>query len=151
MAEVLQENDILVTLAFEVRVSLASDPEDPGPEDLGRWKMRLTALWFVPLLMVGCGYGSKNYNPGMTGGATAPTIATLSPSSAMHGGSGFTLTINGGNFGTDAAVYWNGAAQGTMYVTGNQVTATDIMNAGTVPVYVRSGGQNSTPVNFDVQ
>jgi len=105
--------------------------------------------------MLGCGYGSKNYNPGMTGGGAAPTIATLSPASAMHGGSGFTLTINGSNFGTDVVVYWNGAAQGTMYVTGNQVTAaitgTDIMNAGMVPVYVRSGGNNSNPVNFDVQ
>ena len=117
--------------------------------------MRLSAFLLVSLLMLGCGYGSKNYNPGMTGGGAAPTIATLSPASAMHGGSGFTLTINGSNFGTDVVVYWNGAAQGTMYVTGNQVTAaitgTDILNAGMVPVYVRSGGNNSNPVNFDVQ
>ena len=117
--------------------------------------MRTLALLFVSLISFGCGYGSRNYNPGMTGGGAAPAIATLSPSSAMHGGTAFTLTINGSNFGTDAAVYWNGAAQGTMYVTGNQVTAaitaSDIANTGMVPVYVRSGGQNSNTVNFDVQ
>jgi hypothetical protein len=73
----------------------------------------------------------------------------------MHGGTGFTLTINGNNFGADAAVYWNAAARATTYVTGNQVTAaitaSDIANTGRVPVYVRSGGQNSNTVDFDVQ
>ena len=148
--KVLQDNDKLVTLAFHKRSSLSLNPEG-----LGRWKMRATSLLLATVLMFGCGYGSRNYNPGMTGGGSAPSIATLSPSSAMHGGSGFTLTINGSNFGTDAAVYWNGVAQATMYVTGNQVTAaitaSDVANTGMVPVYVRSGGQNSNTVNFDVQ
>ena len=117
--------------------------------------MRVTALLLTTALMFGCGYGSRNYNPGMPGTGAAPSIATLSPSSAMHGGTGFTLTINGNNFGADAAVYWNAAARATTYVTGNQVTAaitaSDIANTGRVPVYVRSGGQNSNTVDFDVQ
>src|SRR5437879_13822046 len=101
--------------------------------------MRLSAFLLVSLLMLGCGYGSKNYNPGMTGGGAAPTIATLSPASAMHGGSGLTLTINGSNFGTDVVVYWNGATQGTLYVTAKHGTTsikrTHIIDAGMVAVY----------------
>ncbi|HYL13195.1 MAG TPA: IPT/TIG domain-containing protein [Terriglobales bacterium] len=119
--------------------------------------MRRTTVLFLALLMLGCGYGSRNYNAGMMGGSAAPAIAQngLTPSSAMHGGMGFTLTVNGSNFGTDAVVYWNGMPQGSMYVTGNQltaaITAADIMNAGMIPVYVRTGGQNSNTVNFTVQ
>lgn len=118
--------------------------------------MRVVGILLLACAMVGCGYGSHNYNPGMTGGGgAAPTMTALSPNSAMAGSAGLTMTVNGSNFGTDAVVYWNMSALATTYVTGNQVmanvTAADLMKAGMIPVYVRTGGQNSNTMNFNVQ
>lgn len=116
--------------------------------------MRLTIVVLALLASVGCGYSSKNYNPGM-GGVGSPTVTTIMPNSAMAGTAGFTLTVNGTNFGTDAVVYWNGMAHTSMYVSAAQVTAavssTDVANPGMIPVYVRTGGMNSNTVNFNVQ
>jgi hypothetical protein len=116
--------------------------------------MRLTIIALALLASVGCGYSSKNYNPGM-GGVGSPTVSAIMPNSVMSGSAGFTLTVNGSNFGTDATVYWNGVAHASTYVTGAQVTAaissTDVANPGMIPVYVRTGGMNSNTVNFNVQ
>jgi len=64
------------------------------------------------------------------------------------------MTVNGSNFGTDAVVFWQGTAQATFFVTSKQlvvnVTDTDLMFMGSVPIYVRTGGQNSNTANFDV-
>jgi hypothetical protein len=106
------------------------------------------------LVGAGCGYGSHNYMNG-GGGMGSPNIKQLVPGAATAGGPAFTLTINGSGFGTDSVVYWNAVAHTTMYASGNQVaaqiTAADIMNAGTIPVYVRSGGMNSNSMIFTVQ
>lgn len=114
----------------------------------------LAVLLGVVLFSLGCGYGSKNYNP-MTGNTPttgAPAVTQLSPSSATSGGMGFVLTVNGSNFGTDSTVYWNGTPRSSTYVTANQVTAmiaaADIASKGTASVYVRSSNQNSNTVNF---
>lgn len=116
--------------------------------------MRLTIVVLALLAAVGCGYSSKNYNPGM-GGVGGPTVSALMPNSVMSGSGSFTLTVNGKNFGTDAVVYWNGMPQTSMYVTGAQVTAAitsaDVASPGMIPVYVHTGGMNSNTVNFDVQ
>jgi len=118
--------------------------------------MRLLGILLLACAMIGCGYGSRNYNPGMTaGGAGAPTMSAMSPNSAMMGGPGFSMTVNGSNFGTDAVVYWNMTAMPTTYISANQlmanIPATDLMSAGMIPVYVRSGGRNSNSINFNVQ
>lgn len=119
--------------------------------------MRVVGMLLLACVMTGCGYGSHNYNPGMTGGggAAAPTMTALSPSSAKVGSAGFTMTVNGSNFGTDAVVYWNMTVLATTYISGNQVMAnvpsTDLMTSGMIPVYVRTGGQNSNTMNFSVQ
>ena len=49
--------------------------------------MRVVGMLLLACVMTGCGYGSHNYNPGMTGGggAAAPTMTALSPSSAKVG------------------------------------------------------------------
>lgn len=64
------------------------------------------------------------------------------------------MTINGTNFLTDAVVFWQGSPQSTLYITSNQlmvkVTDADLMFMGMVPVYVRTGGQNSNTVDFEV-
>ena len=65
-----------------------------------------------------CGYGSKNYN---TPATSVPAISKLSPDSASAGGAAFVLTVNGSNFTSLAMVNWNGVAQSTTYVSGNQL------------------------------
>lgn len=110
-------------------------------------------LVMLTIFSVGCGYGSHNYMNG--GGMGGPQVTQLQPNVATAGGGAFTLTVNGNSFGTDSVVYWNTVPQSTTYLSGNQVTAeitaADIMNAGMVPVYVRSGGRNSNVMDFDVQ
>ena len=116
--------------------------------------MRLTIVVLALLAAVGCGYSSNNYNS-MTGGALTPTVSAIMPNSAAAGSAGFTLTVNGKNFGTDAVVYWNGTAHNSMYVSSAQVAAaipaSDVASAGMIPVYVRTGGVNSNTVMFNVQ
>ena len=114
---------------------------------------RFGLLIFAALIFaVGCGYGSHNY---MMGGGGSPQVTQLQPDVATAGGPAFTLTVNGSNFGSDSVVYWSSVPQTTTYVSGTQVTAaitaTDIMNVGMVPVYVRTQGRNSNVMNFDVQ
>jgi IPT/TIG domain-containing protein len=108
----------------------------------------------LALMSAGCGYSSK-YMGGGGGAMGSPTITELVPNNAKAGGMAFTLTVNGSGFGTDAVVYWNGAAQSSMYLSANQVTAqitaSDIMSPGMVPVYVRTGGMNSNSVTFTVE
>ncbi len=118
--------------------------------------MRLTTILVLALTMMGCGYGSRNYmNPGSGGTTNTPSVAALAPASTAAGSAGFTLTVNGSNFGTSSVVYFNGAAQTTMYISANQVaaaiTASEVASSGTVPVYVHSGIYNSNTVNFTVQ
>ena len=54
----------------------------------------------------------------------APALSSLAPSSATAGGPAFTLTANGSNFVSGAAVHWNGAARTTTFVSGTQLRAT---------------------------
>ncbi|MBZ5663782.1 MAG: IPT/TIG domain-containing protein [Acidobacteriia bacterium] len=114
-------------------------------------RISLGLLLAITLMGAGCGYGSHNY---MNGNGT-PQITQLSPSSTPAGGSAVTMTIEGSGFGTDSLVYWGTTTLTTTYDTANQVTAdipaADIMNAGTVQVYVHSGGANSNAMTFTIQ
>jgi hypothetical protein len=105
----------------------------------------------ITLMGAGCGYSSHNY---MNGNGT-PKITQLMPSSTTANSGAFVLTVNGSGFGTDALVYWGTATRTTTYVSTSQVTAnimaSDIMNAGTVQVYVHSGGANSNAMTFTIQ
>jgi hypothetical protein len=108
-------------------------------------------LLIITLLGTGCGYGSHNY----MNGNGAPKITTLSPGSVTAGSAAFTLTVEGSGFGTDSLVYWGTTVLPTTYDTTAQVTttipATDIMSAGSVQVYVHSGGANSNAMTFTSQ
>jgi hypothetical protein len=70
------------------------------------------------------------------------------PNSVNAGAQGFTLTVNGNNFNTNAVVNWGSAQQATTYVTGKQLTtaipAAAVATAGTVAVTVTNPG-SSTP------
>ena len=86
---------------------------------------------------------------------SAPTITSLSPTSAAAGGAAFTLTVNGTNFVAGSVVRWNGANRTTTYVSGTRltagITAADIATAGSFPVtVVNPGGGTSNAVPFTV-
>ena len=99
--------------------------------------VRVTVLTTLILFTLACGYSSHT-TPPVAG--TMPAISELSPDSATAGGAAFMLTVNGSNFGTKAVVNWNGAAQTTTYVSGNQLTvavpASLIASAGSVSISV---------------
>ena len=84
----------------------------------------------------------------------APSITSLSPSNAVAGGTGFTLTVNGSNFASNAVVQWNGSALTTNYQSATQltavVTAPKIASAGTATVTVLSGGVTSSGATFTI-
>ena len=121
--------------------------------------MKLFCILLITTFVLGCGgYGSNN-NPMMSGGG-ASNISQLVPNMSTHGDPAFTLTVNGTGFTSNSVVYWSGATRPTTFVMANQLTAqisaADIANPATVPVYVRTtggiygGGTNSNTVNFTV-
>jgi hypothetical protein len=107
------------------------------------------------------------FNPLPGGGASnattftinnpAPTLASLSQTSAIAGSAGFTLTLTGTNFVAGSVVDWNGVALATNYVSATDVTATvpagDVALAGTIPVTVVNaapGGGASNAITFTI-
>jgi hypothetical protein len=86
----------------------------------------------------------------------APTIASISPSTALVGSAAFTMTVNGAGFLPASTVNFNGVAQATTFVSAIQLTAmittTDIATAGIFPVTVTNPapGGTSAAVNFTV-
>ena len=86
-----------------------------------------------------------------------PSLASLDPNSATHGGAKFTLTVNGANFVSGAFVQWNGANRSTTFVNSGKLTATipasDIATAGTAQVKVKNpgpGGGTSNALPFTI-
>lgn len=86
-----------------------------------------------------------------------PTIAALSPPSAVAGDVGFTLTVQGQNFSPQATVQWNGMARPTTFLSTTgvtaQISAADIAAASQSTVTVTnqaSGGGTSGGVGFAV-
>ena len=114
-------------------------------------RISFVLLLGITLMGAGCGYSSRNY---INGNGT-PQITQLAPDTATAGGAALVLTVNGTGFGTDSVVYWGMTTRTTTYVSASQVAANitmaDIMNAGTVQVYVHSGGANSNAVSFTIQ
>lgn len=109
---------------------------------LGSFLLALS-LFFVAAL-TGC---SSDNSP-------TPAITSLSPGSANAGSAGFTLTVNGSGFSSDATVQWNGSARTTSFVSASQltasITAADIASAGTVQVTVVSKGKTSNQSAFAI-
>lgn len=108
--------------------------------------------------------GDANFSPsGSTAAsqvilpAPPPTIAMLSPASAVAGGAGFTLTVSGTGFVGGATVNFNGAAKATTFVSSSGLTATitsaDIVAAGSVNVTVTNPAPatgTSAPQSFTI-
>jgi len=90
-------------------------------------------------------------------GPAAPTITSLSPASAVVGGQGFTLTVNGTGFTASSVVQVGGSNRTTTFVSATQLTAaipaSDIASPGALGVTVSTpppGGGTSSPVNLAV-
>jgi outer membrane protein assembly factor BamB len=88
---------------------------------------------------------------------TAPTIASLAPSTLTAGDANFQLTITGTNFAPTATVLWNGTAIPTTFDSATQltaqVTAAQIAAAASVAVTVvndAAGGGTSNVSTFTV-
>ncbi|MCH8269147.1 MAG: hypothetical protein IH846_16710, partial [Acidobacteria bacterium] len=95
-------------------------------------------------------------NPAPTGNP-APTISSLSPSSAPEGEAGFTLTVTGTGFVAGSVVRWNSTDRSTAFVSSGELQATipasDIATAGTANVTVFTpspGGGTSGTLTFTV-
>jgi IPT/TIG domain len=109
--------------------------------------MKIMAVLLLATLSFGCGYSTPAAMPAQAG--IVPAIASIVPNTANHGDPGFTLTVNGSSFNTNAVVNWNGAAQsGTSHMVPNQLTvaipAAAVATAGTVSVTVTNPG-SATP------
>jgi 6-phosphogluconolactonase (cycloisomerase 2 family) len=111
--------------------------------------------------LAGCGGGTSQtlqQPPPLNGSNPTPTIATISPSSAVAGtAAGFTLTVNGTNFVSAAAVNFGGTSYAANFVSSTQLTAAipaaAIASAGTAAVTVTNpapGGGTSNTVNFTI-
>ncbi|HEY1262764.1 MAG TPA: hypothetical protein VGF06_04520 [Terriglobales bacterium] len=104
--------------------------------------MRNFLVLLLTVVCLSCGYGSKNTTPQMTG--TTPTITDLVPDNKNAGSGNFILTVNGGSFASNAKVNWNGIAQSTSMMAGNQLTvnvpASMVATPGMVSITVTNPG-----------
>jgi hypothetical protein len=88
-------------------------------------------------------------------GAPTPNITGLIPATAAAGGPGFTITVIGSGFQAGAGVLWNGSTLATVFVSGNQLTASVsdslIASQGTATItVVNPGGASSNSANFTI-
>jgi hypothetical protein len=93
----------------------------------------------VTLPAGGLGGGTSNaINFDVTASNPPPSIASFSPSSAIRGGAGFTLTINGSGFISSTTVTFGGAALTPTLISATQLTvavpAAGIATAGSLSV-----------------
>ncbi len=101
--------------------------------------------WLI-VALVACGLASacSEYNTNLSIQTSSSTLAFVSPSTAVVGGQGFTITANGAGFVTGALILWNGTPLTTTLVSGVQLTApvpaSDLTAVGTVQVAVQIPG-----------
>ncbi|MBL0357904.1 MAG: hypothetical protein IPP72_13945 [Chitinophagaceae bacterium] len=88
--------------------------------------------------------------------STAPTLTSISPSSAIAGSAAFTLTATGTNFISGSTIDWNGTALTTTFVSATSLTASvpaaNIATAGSSNITVTTAGVGtSAAVVFTTQ
>jgi hypothetical protein len=86
-----------------------------------------------------------------------PSLSSLSPSSAAHGGGDFEMRLNGSGFGPNAFVEWNGGFIATAFISSSQlvayIPAAEIATMGSATVTVTNpapGGGTSSPTMFTI-
>jgi PKD repeat protein len=108
------------------------------------------------------------YNPSPGGGTSnaisfsitesqgdSPRISSISPSSVVAGGQGFTLTIQGEKFTAGSIVQWNQEEKATTFISEMtltaKITATDISHSGNAVISVKTpDGLVSNQVAFKI-
>src|SRR5262245_3659188 len=64
--------------------------------------------------------GPKDAYP--TAAPAAPTVASLSPNTGVHGAADVTMTVTGTNFTPNTQIIWNGKREHTVYISATQVS-----------------------------
>jgi len=87
----------------------------------------------------------------------APTASLLTPTSATAGDAAFSLAVDGANFVSATAVYWNGSPRPTQYTSSSRlsasISAADMATGGTCTLTVINstpGGGTSQALSFTV-
>jgi hypothetical protein len=106
--------------------------------------MKTVLALTLAALCLGCGgYGSSQSKTPPSAG-TKPNVSAIVPDNVNANSVAFVLTVNGTSFNSNAKVKWNGTAQTTTFVTGNQLTinvpTSMVMTPGTVQVTVTNPG-----------
>ena len=111
-------------------------------------------LLVLALLVAGCATLPEAESPAPN---PVPQITTLAPSSALAGGSGFALTVEGAGFVPGTVLRWAGVDRPTTLVSSTQLTAEirgeALARAGTVNVTILNpspGGGTSAGVVFNI-
>jgi hypothetical protein len=101
--------------------------------------------------------GGTSGNVTFTIANPAPSVLSLSPSSATVGAAAFTVTVSGSGFVSASLVRWNGLARPTTFISGTQLQASiavsDVAAAGAAQVSVWTptpGGGTSTDLAFTI-
>ncbi len=121
------------------------------------------AIYLVAILcliasavLTGCG-GSSASNGGTTTTTPAPTVTSISPTTATAGSGPLTLTVNGTGFQNTTTIQAGDVAEVTSYVSATQVTATltaeQLASGGQLPIIALNGTASSgsgTAINLSV-
>jgi len=85
-------------------------------------------------------------------GNPVPVLTSISPSSALVGDPGFTLTVNGIGFASGATVRWNGGSRPTTFASSTQLTASistaDLAAMGSALITVLNPAPGGGTSNF---
>lgn len=80
------------------------------------------------------------------------SLAAIDPTTAEVGAADLTLTVTGTGFGPDSVIVFNGGEEETTIVSDTQLTTivkpSTASGAVAVPVWVRSGGEDSASIDF---
>lgn len=115
------------------------------------------AILSLVCLLVGCGKSGSSAPSTNPSPNPVPAVSSISPSTALVGGSATTLSIAGSGFISTSQVFWNGSALPTTYVSSTsltaQVPASDLATTGTVNISVQTaapGGGTSSALIFTI-
>lgn len=86
-------------------------------------------------------------NDGLQSAMPVPTVASISPTGAVHGAAATSLTLTGTNYNPGTKILWGGAPVDTVYISATQVRTTltpdQLASAAVVVVKARNGGVDS--------
>jgi hypothetical protein len=120
--------------------------EGAGTEQLFTQTYSANVLAPIPLTAVSAGavYTTKpnQDHASSLSPATNPTLASIAPTSSVHGTAAVTMTATGVGFNKQSKIVIGGVPQATTFVSSTSLTctATPGAAAGTTPVTVQTGG-----------